>query len=189
MSSPFDDFLIKYSREQKLTEEAKKIICANLSLVQLKKRDVLIREQQRHDFVYFIIKGAVRSYYLKEGVEVNTWFAFEHEMVGSLHNYRGEPSKETFELVEHSTLISIDLRHFKHLVRFNLEISNFVRSIIEEYAIFLEDRIFNSQFSSAIEKYEHMIKHEPEVLKRIPLTYIATYLGISRETLSRLRAR
>jgi hypothetical protein len=67
--------------------------------------------------------------------------------------------------------------------------SNFISSIIEEYTIFLEDRIFYSQLMNSLERYEALLENEPKVFQRVPLTYIASYLGISRETLSRLRSK
>jgi CRP-like cAMP-binding protein len=85
--------------------------------------------------------------------------------------------------------VSVNLRTLKPLTHSNLQIINFIRAVIEEYAQFLEDRLFNSQFMSAMERYELLLKHQPQALQRVPLTYIASYLGISRETLSRLRGK
>jgi CRP-like cAMP-binding protein len=185
----FDKFIQQYSINQQLSELTKGEINTHLSILNFDKKYILIRENQYHDFAYFVITGAVRSYYLKDGIEVNTWFAFENDMVGSLHNFRNLPSRETFELVENTSLISINLRSLKPLIYSNIEISNFINAIIEEYAVFLEDRIFNSQLMNSLERYEALLKNEPHVLKRIPLTYIASYLNISRETLSRLRGK
>lgn len=185
----FKTFIQQYATNQQLSEHTKAEICNHLSVLNYSKKHILIRENQQHDYAYFIIKGAVRSYYLKDGIEVNTWFAFENEMVGSLHNFRNLPSRETFELMENSSLISINLRKLKPLIYSNIEISNFISSIIEEYAVFLEDRIFYSQLMNSSERYEALLKNEPTVLQRVPLTYIASYLGISRETLSRLRGK
>jgi len=185
----FKDFILQYSVKQQLSEQATAEISNHLSILNLVKKHKLIRENQRNDFAYFVIKGAVRSYYKKDGIEVNTWFAFENDMVGSLHNFRNLPSRETVELIENSTLISINFSTLKPLIYSNIEISNFINAIIEEYAVFLEDRIFYYQLMNSLERYEALLEHEPHVLQRVPLTYIASYLGISRETLSRLRGK
>ncbi|MFN5168175.1 MAG: Crp/Fnr family transcriptional regulator [Cyclobacteriaceae bacterium] len=161
----------------------------HFSIVNYPRHHILLHEQEKHDYAYFMLQGAARSYYLSDGTEVNTWFAFEQDMIGSLHAYRDLPSRETVELLENATLISINLRTLKPLTRSNLLVSQFVGSVIEEYAQFLEDRIFYSQFKNSKERYELLLRHEPQVLQRIPLTYIASYLGISRETLSRLRGK
>ena len=110
-------------------------------------------------------------------------------MVGSLHNFKYNPSRETIELIENSTLISINLKQIKPLMFSNIQIANFINAIIEDYALFLEDKIYFSQMMSSIDKYLILLDKEPQIFQRIPLTYIASFLGISRETLSRLRAK
>jgi len=185
----YKTFIDHFSTNLELTENTKAEICVHLSILNLDKRRVLIKENQRHDFAYFVIKGAVRSYYLKDGVEVNTWFALENDMVGSLHNFKDNPSRETIELIENSTLISINLKQVKPLMFSNIQIANFINAIIEDYALFLEDKIYFSQMMSSTDKYLILLEKEPQLFQRIPLTYIASFLGISRETLSRLRAK
>jgi CRP-like cAMP-binding protein len=158
----FKTFIDHFSTNQQLTDNTKAEICSHLSILNLDKKHILIKENQRHDFAYFVVKGAVRSYYLKDGIEVNT---------------------------ENSTLISINLKRVKPLMFSNIQIANFINAIIEEYALFLEDKIYFSQMMSSIDKYLILLDKEPQLFQRIPLTYIASFLGISRETLSRLRAK
>ena len=116
----FKTFIDHFSSNQQLADHTKAEICSHLSVLNLGKKHVLIKENQRHDFAYFVLKGAVRSYYLKDGVEVNTWFALENDMVGSLHNFKDNPSRETIELIENSTLISINLKQVKLLMFSNI---------------------------------------------------------------------
>ena len=189
MDTLFKSFIDYFATNQKLSENTKAEICSHLSILNLGKKYVLIKENQRHDFAYFVVKGAVRSYYLKDGVEVNTWFALENDMVGSLQNFRDNPSRETMELIENSTLVSINLKQVRPLMSSNIQIANFVNAIIEDYTLFLEDKIYFSQMMSSIDKYLILLDKEPQLFQRIPLTYIASFLGISRETLSRLRAK
>jgi CRP-like cAMP-binding protein len=185
----FKNFIDHFATNQQLSTHTKVEICSHLSVLNLYKKHVLIKENQRHDYAYFVIKGAVRSYYLKDGVEVNAWFALENDIVGSLHNFKDNPSRETIELMENSTLISINLKKIKPLMFSNIEIANFINAIIEDYALFLEDKIYFSQMMRSVDKYLILLEKEPQLFQRIPLTYIASFLGISRETLSRLRAK
>jgi len=189
MNHSFKAFLEQFSTNQSLSEPTATAICNHLTILNHSKKHILISENQRQDFAYFLISGAVRSYYLKDGIEVNTWFAFEGDMAGSLQNFKDKPSRETIELIEDSTLISIDLREIKLLMFSNIQVANFINAIVEEYALFLEDKIYFSQLTSAMDRYEMLLEKEPKVFLRVPLTYIASYLGISRETLSRLRAK
>ena len=189
MSNPISQFIQHYSRGFNIDNKSIDELSRHFHIVTHPKNYQLFREQQKHDNAYYILQGAARSYYLKDGVEVSTWFAFEQDVVGSLYAYKDLPSRETVELLEDATLISINLRSLAPFAYSSLAISNFVRSIIEEYAQFLEDRIFFMQFMSAAERYELLLKHEPQALQRVPLTYISSYLGMSRETLSRLRGK
>jgi len=189
MDNIFKTFIDHFATNQKLSENTIAEICNHLSVLNLDKKHVLIKENQRHDFAYFVIKGAVRSFYLKDGIEVNTWFALENDMVGSLQNFNDNPSRETIELVENCTLIAINIKKIKPLMFSNIQIANFVNTIIEEYALFLEDKFYFSQMANSIDKYLTLLDKEPQILQRIPLTYIASFLGITRETLSRLRAK
>lgn len=189
METLFRNFIERYTTNQDISQETITEIFQHLAVLKFNKKHILIKENHRNDFAYFVIEGAIRSYYLKDGIEVNTWFALENEMVGSLRTFKNHPSRETIELVENSTLISINFKKLKPLMLINIQIANFINAIIEEYALFLEDKIYHSQMMSSMDKYIMLLDNEPEIFQRIPLTYIASYLGISRETLSRLRAK
>ncbi len=188
-NSQISDFLDHYGSSSAFTEADKQVIKRHLTLLSLEKGAVLIREGQTHHHVYFLVQGAVRGFYLKEGVEVSTWFAFENEIVGSFQNYLGNPSKETIVLLEDCRLIGINLSTLRPQVEKSLPISSFVRRIIEEYTAFLEERLAELQFTNGVDRYHYLLKNEPEIFQRVPLTYIASYLGFTRETLSRIRAK
>jgi len=181
-----DQFLENH--KPRLSEKTVTSLRPLLSVVHLPKKQVLVREKQFCSKIYLIQKGASRSFYLHNGREVHTWFAFEGEVIGSLRNFNNQPSRESIVLVEDSVLIAFDIPGIKILMEQQIEVANFVNIAILEYASFLEDRLFDLHLKSASEKFNALLKHEAEIFQRIPLTYIASYLGISRETLSRLRA-
>lgn len=160
-----------------------------LQLLQCPARELLVRENQRSNKVYWILKGASRSYYVQNGLEIHTWFAFENELIGSLHNFNQLPSRTNISLVEDSTLIAFDIPGLQALMETDLEVTRFVHGAILDYALFMEDKMLALHMRSAREKYADLLAREPEIFQRVPLTYIASCLGISRETLSRLRAK
>ena len=125
---------------------------------------------------------------MHNGTEIHTWFAFENEVIGSLRNFNNLPSRENIVLLEDSLLMSIDIPGIKSLMKDHIAIAQFVNETVLEYALFMEDKFFDMHMKSAQEKFAALLAHEPEIFQRVPLTYIASYLGISRETLSRLRA-
>ena len=184
-----DGFLARYCDPRYFDEAGREKTRRHLSLRTAARGTALVREGQYHSTAYYLVQGAVRSYYLQDGIEVNTWFAFENEVVGSFQNYLERPARETIEVVEDARLIAIKFDTLKPLIPVDAQVGNFTRALIEEYTDFLEERLHQLQYRSSMERYLSLLENEPEVFRRIPLTYNASYLGIARETLSRLRGR
>lgn len=182
-----DSFFENYKPQ--LSLKTISLLRQHVAVLRLPKKHIILRENQISNHAYLIINGAARSYYLHNGIEVNTWFAFENEVIGSLRNYNNLPSRESFELLENSLLISFDLASIKPLMSEYIEICNFINDIILEYALFLEDKIYHSHLRSAEEKFSALLAQQPQVFQRVSLTNIASFLGVSRETLSRIRAK
>lgn len=155
--------------------------------MECQKGDILIQEGKRHPYFYFIIKGAVKSYYHVEDKEICSWFAFENEMIATIKTFAGETSNETIELLEDTTFIKIQTEKFKKLADNNLTWSHIMSALISSHAIFLEDRI-KLQFMPSKERYNKLIQSEPQILQRVSLTDISSFLGMSRENLSRIRS-
>ncbi len=149
----------------------------------------LISEGKRHHYIYLIIKGSVKSYYSKDSKEVCVWFSLENELIGTISTIQGDTSKETIELLEDSELIKLNIEKIKELTQTDLSISNLLNKLWEEHATFLEERLYQLQFMNSHERYQALIKDTPEILQRVSLTDIASFLGMSRETLSRIRAK
>ena len=91
--------------------------------------------------------------------------------------------------MEDSELIKLNIEKIKELTQTDLSISNVLNSLWEEHATFLEERLYQLQFMNSQERYKVLIKDNPEILQRVSLTDIASFLGVSRETLSRIRAK
>ena len=85
--------------------------------------------------------------------------------------------------------IKLNIEKIKELAQTDLSISNLLNNLWEEHAIFLEERLYQLQFMNSHERYNVLIKNTPEILQRVSLTDIASFLGVSRETLSRMRAK
>lgn len=148
----------------------------------------LIQEGKRHHFFYFVTKGSVKSYYLKEGKEICTWFAFEREMVSTINTFEGHASNETIKLLEDSEFVRINTKAFKTLAESKISVSRLINELIAGHAIFLEELLY-LQSKPGKERYEKLIKTEPQILQRVSLTELASFLGLSRETLSRIRSK
>lgn len=157
------------------------------SFLNFKKGKKLIYEGKKHHSFYLILKGSAKAYYTKETKEVCSWFAFENEVIATIKTFNGLPSNETIVLLEDSKLLQFKTESIKELANTNLDVSHLLNYIITEHAVFLEEKLYQLQFMSSEERYKALINMAPEILQKVSLTDIASYLGVSRETLSRIR--
>jgi CRP-like cAMP-binding protein len=156
----------------------------------LSKNDCLITEGKVCRYLYFVQQGALRGYYNVDGKEITHWFGFENDFVTSFHSFiTQEPAVESIQLMEGAILRRISKDTLTGLFSQYHEIETLVRIAYEKYYIRLEERYVNAQFKTATERYENLLLHTPHIIERVPLGYIASYLGISQETLSRIRGR
>jgi CRP-like cAMP-binding protein len=157
--------------------------------VVLNKNEFLLREGNVCRFLYFLQKGAARGYYLLDGKEITHWFAFEDDFVTSFFSFiTRQPAVENIQMLEGSVLWSISKDTLAQLFNQFHDIERLVRIVTEKYYIRLEERFVNAHFKTASERYENLLQQAPHILERVPLGHIASYLGISPETLSRTRS-
>ena len=140
-------------------------------------------------YAYLILKGAARSYYLKDSMEIVNWFALEGEIAVSMDNYMGKEAKETILFMENSQCLRLDIEKWKLLEKTEIVVANLSIKLFEEYIDFIDTHARNLADREGIERYLHLIETNPEYIQRIPITHLASYLGMSRENLSRLRKK
>jgi CRP-like cAMP-binding protein len=156
----------------------------------LSKGKCLITEGKTCRHLYFLEQGALRGYYNLEGKEITHWFAFAPEFVTSFHSFiTQQPAVESIQMLEGSVLWAIPKTSVMRLMNDFHEIERLARIAYEGYYLRLEERFVNAQFKTAAERYQNLLQQTPHILERVPLGYIASYLGISQETLSRIRSR
>lgn len=154
------------------------------------KRHQLIKEGIYCKYAYFIEKGILRAYWVVDGEEFTTSFGEEGCIVFSMDElYYDKPSEEYVEALDKVEAYRISIQDLRHLFTTNLEICNWGR-IIHQNEYRRLHRSHKEQLSlPAHERYEAFRKQFPNVCKRVSLKYIASYLGITLSTLSRLRGR
>jgi CRP-like cAMP-binding protein len=173
-----------------LSAEAQAAIENCFDEVVIAKNEFLLTEGKTCRHLYFLCQGALRGFYILEGKEITYWFGFENDFVTSFHSFiTGEPAVENIQVLEGSVLFSISKEKLAQLFNQYHEIERAVRIAYEKYYIRLEERFVNAQFKTAAERYDKLLEETPHILERVPLGMIASYLGISQETLSRVRAK
>ena len=140
--------------------------------------------------IYFINKGLARIYYLKDGIDITENFFFENNVIARVESLlTGKPSRKAIQILEDAEIVGINANElFKLYDRFP-EIERLFRKIFEAAYVDTINRIEGMQFHSAEERYKALLEQAPDVLKRVPLKYVASYLGITQVSLSRIRAQ
>lgn len=173
-----------------VSAEAQEALEKNFEKIALPKNSALITEGKTCRHLYFLEQGALRGYYTVDGKEITHWFAFEEDFVTSFHSFiTGQPAVENIELLEGCILWSISKEKLNRLLDQYHELERLLRIAYEKYYIRLEERFVNAQFKTAAERYQNMLQQTPHIIERAPLGHIASFLGISQETLSRVRSR
>lgn len=161
----------------------------NLTLeLTLKKNEILQPIGFTCRTIYFMEKGLARIFYFKDGNDITEHFAFEGNLIVRVESlFTGEPSGKGIQVLEDSTLLAIDAKKLFGLYDRFPEIERLFRLIFESEHVNTIRRIESLQFHSAKERYEALLLQK-DMVKRIPLKHIASYLGITQVSLSRIRA-
>lgn len=174
-----------------LSEEDQHAIQNYITYCALPQHHLLEQAGEIGKHYYFILQGAVRSYLLDEdGTETTFRFSFENSLEGSFDSLRtGKPASSYIELLEPCRLLVI---HTDSLAQFLLTHPT-VRQVVDKHNTYwvgkLADRLTRFRTMSATQKYAWIQQEYPAIVNRVPLSYIASYLGLRLETLSRIRAK
>ena len=157
--------------------------------ITLAKGEQIITIGERCNSIYFIKCGLMRGFYFDEEKEITNWFAQENEFATCFYSFiANKPSLENIQAIENCELIEISNSSLQNLYSVFPETERIGRILTENYYIKLEERILNLQFKTAKERYEKFSITKSNLLQRASLGQIASYLGITQETLSRIRA-
>ncbi|MBC7862622.1 MAG: Crp/Fnr family transcriptional regulator [Bacteroidia bacterium] len=172
-----------------ISTELEKALTSFISKKSFKKNEFLLRADEYCNSLYFVEKGSLRGFYFHEEKEITNWFALEGDFGTSFYPFisktRSYENIQALEDVEVSVLNNTEL---KKLYSDFPETEKLGRIILEDYYSKLEERLINIQFKSAKERYSNLMENRPQIIQRVPLGHLASYLGITQETLSRIRA-
>jgi CRP-like cAMP-binding protein len=172
-----------------LTMEAKNALAAISQPISIPKNKNLQQIGQTCQTIYFLVHGLARIYYFKNEIDITEGFYFENSIIARAESlFTGRPSRKAIQVLEDSELIAIDSQKFFALFNSFTGIERIFRKIIETAYIETINRIEGIQFNTAEERYHSLLNSAPETIQRVPLKYIASYLGITQVSLSRIRA-
>jgi len=185
MKSQLNEFfcrLVDFSDEE--LEEVKHFF----SLKKFKKGDFLCVPGETAHEIGFILKGAFRVYYLVEGKESTRFLGCENAFITSTPSFTTQtPSTEYVEALENAELLMLSFQDLQKMYKLSHKWERVVRLLAEYSYVEQQQRIYSLIALSAQERYESLVQSRPDLIQRVPQYIIANYLGISPETLSRIR--
>ena len=171
-----------------MPENSKEIIKKNISQIYLPKKHILIEAERIEKSIYFLKKGIVRAFASLEEKDITFWFGEEGETILSMKSYvENKKGYENIELLEDCELYELKAQTLNEFFYQDIHIANWGRKLAEKELLKIESRIISSEMRSAKERYDELIKNSPSLIQRVPLKHIASYLGITQVSLSRIR--
>jgi CRP-like cAMP-binding protein len=185
----FEVFFTHVNDKVELSPEEKETIRTFFSPKKLRKKQYLLQEGDVCRALAFVEKGLLRSYNVDEkGSEHMIQFAWEGWWIADTYSFlSGEPSAYNIDAIEDGELLLISLEHFEEMMIKVPKMERYFRILFQNNIISKERRLLSSISYSAEEKFKKLSETNPQLIQRIPQNLIASYLGITPETLSRIR--
>lgn len=163
-------------------------LAAILVPMKFNKNDIILNEGDTCNYLYFVDEGMVRQFYYKNGRELTEHFSYEGKIVFCIESFLTQtPSRILIEALEETRLYAISYEDLQDLIEKSLEIDRLYHCLLEHVAISGQQHADSQRFETACERYERLLRERPEIVLRAPMTYIASYLQMTPETLSRVR--
>ncbi|MGV3762663.1 Crp/Fnr family transcriptional regulator [Parapedobacter sp.] len=172
-----------------LPEVSKQALKAYINEVHFRKGDRLLRADRVERDIYFIKQGIVRAYARTAHNETTFWLGKEGDTVISMKSYvANQKGYEDIELLENGLLYKLDAQRLQRLFDQDIHMANWGRKLAEKELLKTEERLISQQFRTATERYKGLMEDSPDIIRRVQLKHIASYLGITQVSLSRIRA-
>lgn len=165
-------------------------LTAIIKFKKLPKKALLLKPGIVSRGIYFIHKGLMRAYYEKEGNEVSSWFMKEGDVCVSIESFYDQvESYEFIQAIEDSELFFIDYNELESIYSQFTEFNTIGRVLTIKYLKLWSQQLYGIRMQSAADRYQWLLKEHRELVMRVPQKYIASYLDITPETLSKIRSK
>lgn len=173
----------------KIPEHSKSILKNLISEVEFPKDSIIIKAGKVEKTIYFIKKGIVRAFVPQENQDLTFWFGKECDVVLPMKSYVDNyQNYENIQLLEDCVLYQLKIDALRKLFETDINIANWGRKLAERELVKTEELFISRQFRTASQRYEELLTKQPEIIQRVQLGYIASYLGITQVSLSRIRS-
>lgn len=179
MESIFE-FLDQYLE---VSDKGRQLIKNNVKEIHVQKGQVFVQQGKENSFLYVINRGIVRGFTIDDKQEITVTLWQEKEPFGAIAKL---PAERSYQALEDCTLFRLDIIVFRKLMETNIEIANLARLLFERYFLLKEKRMFQNLHMTALERYQLFLIDHPGMIHRVKFIYIASFLGLTPETLSRI---
>ena len=175
-------------RYSTMTHEELDILESVLVPMKFAKNEIILGEGDTCEHIYWVVKGLARQYYFKNGKEVTEYMGTENTIMMSIESlFKEQPSTQVIQAVEPTIVYAMPKKDLEAVAMRSVNIQILYRKILEESLIISQQRADMLRFESAQDRYQKLVKNAPQLVLRAPLVYIASYLQMTPETLSRVR--
>ena len=175
-------------RYSTMTHEELDLLESILVPLKFAKNEMILREGETCTNIYWVVKGLVRQYYYKNGKELTEYMASENTIVMCIESlFREQPTHLQIKALEPTIMIALPKAELEAVAMKSVNIQILFRKILEESLILSQHHADMLRFESAQDRYAKLVKNQPQLVLRAPLVYIASYLQMTLETLSRVR--
>ena len=187
----YEVYFDNFNKKVPLNEAEQELIKSHLAVKKLRKKQYLLQEGDVCKTIAFVEKGVLRSYTVDEtGAEHITQFAVEGWFISDLYSYlTGEPATQNIDAIEDAELVLISKSSNEELLKICPKYETFTRELITGAYVALQRRLNSIIRVSLEERYESFMAQYPHIASRVPQHMIASYMGLTPETLSRVRRR
>ena len=155
-----------------------------------KKKTVIIEVGEVANEVFFVVKGCLRLFCWKDGAELSTYFFTENMFAGTYDSFISrKPTRIAMETLEDTTVLALSHQSLDELYEVFPKMNEFIRKSIEQRFVLLHDLFTSYLLNSPEERYIKLLSENPDLLNRVPQHLIASFLGVTPVSLSRIRNR
>ncbi|MDE1193539.1 MAG: Crp/Fnr family transcriptional regulator [Arachidicoccus sp.] len=172
-----------------VSKEVEEEILNKFKEISFPKKTIVEKQELVCDHLYYVEKGLARLFYIKDDKDITGWFASEGKFITCNDSlFQRKVSHLNLEFLEDSIAYSVHINDLNELLKFP-DMERFGLLMVYNSLNELSERLYSTLFQPAEKRYQLMMVHHPTIAQRAPLGYIASYLGITQETLSRIRAQ
>ena len=185
-----EHFFSAITQHTDLSEESRQALASCLRKRDLPKGHVLVKPDTTCNYLFFVDRGLTRTYYLKDGKEITDWISDEQSFACSIISFiTRQPDRRGIDLLEDSVLYALHYNDLNALCRKYHGIETFTRKLVSAGLVQLQQKFDDVHFVTAVDRYRKLMETNPSFIQRVPLGMIASYLGMTQETLSRMRSK